>query len=93
MKACDKVRPCTRLSREPWRALRGFPIYYPTPTMRTTYATTLCLALAVGFWYCLTTTLTDMTKADCIAGIAKACDQLKQDGIPIAGPPTADRDQ
>lgn len=80
VKACDRARVCRRPSREPWRAPRGFPIHYPTTTMRTTYASVLCLGLVVGFWYCLTTSLTDMTKADCKAGIQQACDQLVSDG-------------
>lgn len=40
-------------------------------------ATALCLTLTAGFWYCLTTTLDQMTAADCRAGIQKACDSLR----------------
>lgn len=53
--------------------------------MRASFATTLCLGLAVGFWYCLTSSLTDMTKADCQAGVQRACDQLTSDGVPMPG--------
>lgn len=47
--------------------------------MRTTLtASALCIALLAGFWYCLTTSLDDMTKADCQAGIQRACDSLRR---------------
>lgn len=39
---------------------------------------TLCLALGLGFWYALTSTLTDMTQRDCKAGVQRACDQLQR---------------
>jgi hypothetical protein len=42
---------------------------------------TLCLGLTAGFWYSLTSTLTDMTIRDCQAGVQRACDQLKKDGV------------
>jgi hypothetical protein len=41
----------------------------------------LCVGLGVGFWYSLTTSLTDMTRADCRAGIDRACAQLVKDGV------------
>lgn len=44
-------------------------------------SSTLCLALGFGFWYALTTSLTDLTIRDCRAGIERACDQLRQDGV------------
>ena len=44
--------------------------------MRTTYSIGLCLALAAGFWYCLTTTLDDMTRRDCELGVQAACAAL-----------------
>lgn len=48
------------------------------PTMRTFFtSTTLCLALMAGAWYCLTSTLNDMTRADCQAGVQRACDSLR----------------
>jgi hypothetical protein len=63
------------------RAAMPFRIIYLTPTMRTILAsTTLCLGLSAGFWFALTSSLTDMTKADCQAGVQRACDQLKKDG-------------
>lgn len=65
------------------------------PTMRPIIASTgLCCALAAGFWYALTTTLTDMTMRDCRAGVSRACQQLQQDGYPVPrnGPATAGRD-
>lgn len=37
--------------------------------------------LAVGFWYATTTTLTDMTRRDCRAGVELACQQLQADGV------------
>lgn len=56
------------------------PIYDPT-TMRPFIASTaLCLTLGAGFWYALTSTLTDLTVRDCQAGVQRACDQLRQDG-------------
>lgn len=46
--------------------------------MRTFFsASALCLTLTAGFWYCLTTSLDQMTAADCRAGIQKACDSLR----------------
>ena len=57
-------------------------------------STGLCCALAAGFWYALTTTLTDMTINDCQAGVVRACQQLQADGHPVPehGYPTASRD-
>jgi hypothetical protein len=50
--------------------------------MRTFFASSLlCLGLGAGFWFTLTSTLTDMTKADCLAGVQRACDQLSRDGV------------
>lgn len=50
--------------------------------MRTFLASsTLCLALAVGFFYAVTTSLTDLTIRDCRAGVERACEQLRQDGV------------
>lgn len=50
--------------------------------MRTFFAfTTLCLSLGAGFWFALTSSLTDMTRADCLAGVQRACDQLNRDGV------------
>lgn len=37
--------------------------------------------LAVGFWYSLTSSLTDMTRRDCRAGGKLACQQLQNDGV------------
>jgi len=34
--------------------------------------------IGTGFWFALTSTLDDMTRADCEAGIVKACEQLKK---------------
>lgn len=52
-----------------------------TLTMRPFLASaTLCLALGLGFWYALTSTLTEMTQRDCEAGVQRACDQLKREG-------------
>lgn len=59
-----------------------FPHHHPTPTMRTILlGSTLCLGLTAGFWYSLTSTLTDMTIRDCRAGVQKACNQLQKDGV------------
>jgi hypothetical protein len=52
--------------------------------MRPISFSTLCLLLSVAAFYSLTTTLTDMTKADCRAGIEKACQQLERDGVKIS---------
>lgn len=60
----------------------AFPPHPITPTMRTILsASVLCLGLTAGFWYSLTTSLTDMTKADCQAGVQRACQQLAKDGV------------
>jgi hypothetical protein len=50
--------------------------------MRTFLASTgLCLALSAGFWFALTSTLTDLTIRDCRAGVTEACEQLRRDGV------------
>lgn len=52
--------------------------------MRTFLASSaLCAALSIGFWYALTSTLTDMTRRDCQAGVAAACQQLKHDEVEL----------
>ena len=37
-----------------------------------------CVLFSATAWYCLTTTLDDMTKRDCLAGVQKACTALEQ---------------
>lgn len=37
-----------------------------------------CTLLGAATWYCLTSTLDDMTKRDCLAGMQKACAALEQ---------------
>lgn len=50
--------------------------------MRTFLASsTLCLALGVGFWYALSTSLANLTIRDCRAGVERACEQLRQSGV------------
>jgi hypothetical protein len=50
--------------------------------MRTFLASSaLCLSLGAGFWFALTSSLTDMTRADCLAGVERACQQLMVDGV------------
>jgi hypothetical protein len=44
-------------------------------------ASLLCLALSAGFWYSITTSLDDMTRQDCRAGVQRACDQLAKAGL------------
>ena len=52
--------------------------------MQTTLiSATLCAALAAGFWFALTSTLTDLTIRDCKAGVLSACAQLKKDGVKL----------
>ena len=34
--------------------------------------------LCLGFWFCLTETLDQMTQTDCDRGIAKACEALER---------------
>jgi hypothetical protein len=46
-------------------------------------STILCLGLTAGFWYALTSTLTDLTIRDCKAGALSACAQLKKDGVQL----------
>lgn len=52
--------------------------------MRPISFSTLCLLLGAAAFYSLTTTLTDMTKADCLAGVERACRQLQQDGVKLS---------
>ena len=52
--------------------------------MRTFFVSSLLwIGLGAGFWYALTSTLTDMTKADCLYGVQRACDQLNRDGVKL----------
>lgn len=44
-------------------------------------ASLLCLALSAGFWYSITSTLDDLTRRDCRAGVQRACDQLAKAGL------------
>lgn len=46
--------------------------------LRFTAGLAICTGIAGAFWYCLTTTLDDMTRADCNAGVVAACQALKQ---------------
>lgn len=47
--------------------------------MRTFLASSaLCLSLGAGFWFALTSSLTDMTRADCLSGVQRACAQLEK---------------
>ena len=60
----------------------AFPPHNNTSTMRTFLTSgTLCIALGLGFWYALTSTLDDMTRRDCQAGVQLACQQLKEAGL------------
>ncbi len=45
------------------------------------FGTLLCATLGAGFWYALTSTLTDMTRRDCQLGHTAACLQLTKDGV------------
>lgn len=45
------------------------------------FSTLLCASLVAGFWYALTSTLTDMTRLDCEMGHTAACLQLTKDGV------------
>lgn len=50
--------------------------------MRSTFAcAALWAAITCGFWFALTSRLTDMTRRDCSAGVERACLQLKKDGV------------
>ena len=52
------------------------------PSMNFIIRTAACLTMAIGItgatWWCLTTTLDDMTRQDCQAGVVRACQALKQ---------------
>ncbi len=43
----------------------------------------LCLSLVAGFYYALSSSLTQMTVTDWQVGILKACEQLERDGIKL----------
>ena len=66
---------------DPSRAVpAALPLHPFTPMQRlaTIAKTTVMLAaLTLAATWCLTSTLDDMTRADCHAGIKAACDQLK----------------
>ena len=36
------------------------------------------LAIYIAFFFCISSTLTDMTKADCTRGIQRACAELER---------------
>ena len=42
-----------------------------------------CLTLAAGFYYSLSSSLTQMTVTDCQYGNLRACEQLEKDGIKL----------
>jgi hypothetical protein len=46
--------------------------------LRTIACLTMTTGLSGAAWWCLTTTLDDMTRADCHAGHVRACEELKQ---------------
>lgn len=52
-----------------------------TRTMRLTAATALWLMILAGFWYATTSTLDDMTRVDCRAGVQRACAALDKAGL------------
>ena len=76
------------LVRPTWPDLHGPPGAHPGTHSRTvqtvqsllrfTAGLAICTGIAGAFWYCLTTTLDDMTRADCNAGVVAACQALKQ---------------
>ena len=39
------------------------------------------LVLSLGFWFCITESLDQMTQVDCDRGIAKACQALERNKI------------
>lgn len=42
-------------------------------------STALCLGLTAAFWFSLTSTLDNMTRRDCQAGVRAACAALQQE--------------
>jgi hypothetical protein len=42
---------------------------------------TFIVAISVGFFYALSSTLTDMTRRDCRLGVPTACEQLQHAGV------------
>ena len=48
-----------------------------SPKTNTIVVAVFCVLLGGAFWYSLDTTLTDLTKRDCNAGVQKACDMLR----------------
>jgi hypothetical protein len=44
-------------------------------------AAAFVIMICAGFFYALSSTLTEMTQQDCRSGIAAACRQLQQAGV------------
>lgn len=74
---CDNNMATSCCSADDW------PVRIP-PTMRSTIAAAaLWAAIITGFWFALTSSLTDMTRRDCRAGAELACKQLQRDGVKL----------
>ena len=67
-----------QLKYETRKLRQGF--YDPSPMRKRerVMVVVLCAFFGAASWYCLTSTLDDMTKRDCLAGVQKACAALEQ---------------
>lgn len=54
------------------------PPFTFTPTMRTFLLLALCVT---GFWFGLSSSLDDMTQADCRNGVQRACQQIQRGSL------------
>lgn len=61
-----------------------------TLTMKTVTTSLLFAVFGAAFFFTLNSTLDDMTRRDCRAGVHEACQAIQE---PVYGPITAERDQ
>lgn len=80
MKVCDSGMANSRRSADDWLTRAETPRHPTTmqPILRTIAALTMALGITGAFYWCITSSLDDMTRADCQAGHVRACEALKQ---------------
>lgn len=76
MTSCNRRCGACRNSRHYVRATTDRPML--PIILRGVGATAVALGLSGALWFCLTTTLDQMTEADCRAGVQLACEALKR---------------
>ena len=76
VKLCDSTMAQPKPRPDDWRG------DHHTRTMKALFNTAgglaTMLAIYIAFFFCISSTLTDMTKADCTRGIQRACAELER---------------